>query len=204
MQQQITAGAKYKAEGVELLRDGKLQPALFKFHLVRLNTCQTAQERLVTLGLGRSPYGQSLLPTSGPGSAEGDASGGMGAAMLGGQGNKPAPEELAKEALALYVASANNAALIHLKLGRWEAAAASATEVLHAEPDNAKALYRRGLARLQRGDLDGAAADLVAAQRCAPEDVLIQQQLEELREKQRQHTARERAAMSKMFSSDEA
>jgi Flp pilus assembly protein TadD len=54
-------------------------------------------------------------------------------------------------------------AYAELRLGRPDAAAARAEEVLARTPDEAMARAVRGVARAMRGDLDGAVEDLVAA-----------------------------------------
>jgi Flp pilus assembly protein TadD len=49
--------------------------------------------------------------------------------------------------------------------------------VLATEPKNVKALFRRGKAQLRLGNTDGAAADLDAAHRLAPNDAGIGREL---------------------------
>jgi len=60
------------------------------------------------------------------------------------------------DAVALRRACRLNLALAHLKLGTWAAAEAQAGAVLAEEPRNAKALLRRGTARLEAAAAAGA------------------------------------------------
>eukprot|EP01062_Namystynia_karyoxenos_P057494 TRINITY_DN4856_c1_g1_i1.p2 TRINITY_DN4856_c1_g1~~TRINITY_DN4856_c1_g1_i1.p2 ORF type:complete len:450 (+),score=155.84 TRINITY_DN4856_c1_g1_i1:68-1351(+) len=66
-----------------------------------------------------------------------------------------------------------NAALCHLKLERWAEAEAAATEALRIAPDDAKALYRRAVARQQRGEGGGALADARRAGELAQGDAAV-------------------------------
>ena len=50
-------------------------------------------------------------------------------------------------------------------------------QVLRTEPKNVKALFRRGKAQLRLGNTDGAATDLGAAHRLAPDDAGIDREL---------------------------
>lgn len=77
-------------------------------------------------------------------------------------------------AAAVAAAAHNNAALCQLKLGRHAAAAKSATAVLALEPDNGKALYRRGQARIELGQPVLALEDLRAAAKALPAQKSIQ------------------------------
>ena len=54
---------------------------------------------------------------------------------------------------------------------------------LQVDPKCVKALYRRGLATLQQGDLDGAKGDLQDAARRDPRNRMIRQTLDELKQK---------------------
>lgn len=57
--------------------------------------------------------------------------------------------------------------LVHIRLGRWDAAVADYDAALKAAPDMSAALYGRGLARLEKGD-PGGETDLAAARRQSP------------------------------------
>ena len=64
----------------------------------------------------------------------------------------------------------NNSAAAQIKLEAWEAAEASASQVLELEADNSKALFRRGMARGKLGQLSSAQQDLLAACKADPKD----------------------------------
>jgi trimeric autotransporter adhesin len=87
------------------------------------------------------------------------------------------------EAVSLRRACQLNLALAHLKTGDWAAAEAAAGAVLAAEPANAKALLRRGSARLGAGKGRRAVTDLEAAlAAAAPGDKeVVREKLEEAR-----------------------
>eukprot|EP00933_Yihiella_yeosuensis_P042710 TRINITY_DN37375_c1_g1_i2.p1 TRINITY_DN37375_c1_g1~~TRINITY_DN37375_c1_g1_i2.p1 ORF type:complete len:338 (-),score=66.80 TRINITY_DN37375_c1_g1_i2:273-1235(-) len=80
---------------------------------------------------------------------------------------------------ALRSTLASNQALCLLKLGRFREAEERASSSLAADAANAKAAYRRGLARLQLGDALGALEDLQKASRLEPQNVEIRQKCEE-------------------------
>ena len=79
------------------------------------------------------------------------------------------------------VACLNNHALVHLRRGDWDAAAAACDLVLEIAPEiaprsrlaRAKALYRRSVARANLGDMAGALGDLNLAQSLAPDDAEV-------------------------------
>ena len=60
-----------------------------------------------------------------------------------------------------------------------------------------KALYRRGQARLQLGELDGAKADLMDAAKREPQNRQVRKELESLKAKQAERKAEERAAVAR-------
>ena len=80
-------------------------------------------------------------------------------------------------ALALW----RNEALCCLKLDEWREAEAACSRVLDRRTQDAKALYRRGVARTRLGDVDGALADLRAASALEPDDRSIRDALGQCR-----------------------
>ena len=70
-----------------------------------------------------------------------------------------ARDDAADLALALW----RNEALCCLKLDEWREAEAACSRAFDRRTHDAKALYRRGVARTRLGDVDGALADLRAA-----------------------------------------
>ena len=79
----------------------------------------------------------------------------------------PKTEEDATAA-GLHIACLSNLTMCQLRLRQWERAAASATTVLSREPQNAKALYRRACASIERGEPHEAFADLKLALKLQP------------------------------------
>ena len=70
-------------------------------------------------------------------------------------------------------AALNNRAACYMKLGRWGEADEDASAVLEVEPNNVKALMRRGTARIEIGTLasvKSARADIERVTRIAPDD----------------------------------
>ena len=63
-----------------------------------------------------------------------------------------------------------NRSLCNIKLQKWDAAEKDATQAIGLNRTNAKAFYRRGVARRNLGDLSGAKADLDTCQVLAPGD----------------------------------
>lgn len=82
---------------------------------------------------------------------------------------------------ALRASLASNEALCLLKLDRPGEAERRASAALAAEPGHAKAVYRRGLARLQLGDGPGALEDLQKAARLEPQSREVRQHCEDAR-----------------------
>mmetsp|Transcript_34390 Transcript_34390/g.106245 ORF Transcript_34390/g.106245 Transcript_34390/m.106245 type:complete len:224 (-) Transcript_34390:90-761(-) len=192
---QLEAAAAQKARGAELLGEGKPDRALFQYGLVKMNTRELAQQRLVAVGPGPTP---AMIAEQSGGVAEAALQGatmGMGAANRG-------SEEDTVAALELYVAACNNAAHAALKLDRYDAVIDNASEVLHVQPENAKALFRRGKARLMRGRPEEALDDLAAADKHCPGDAGIVDALQQAQAQMAARIGKQRAAMAKMFASE--
>lgn len=58
--------------------------------------------------------------------------------------------------------------LVHLRMGNPEMALADFNQLIKRQPDDAEALYGRGLAKRMKGDAAGATADLAAAEKIDP------------------------------------
>jgi len=93
-----------------------------------------------------------------------------------------------------------NRALCYIKAGQCAKAEADCSKVLEKEPNNAKALYRRGRARHGSKQLTLARADLAAAAALLPKDAAVAQELRTVVEKIKEAKAKEKAAYAKMFS----
>lgn len=72
----------------------------------------------------------------------------------------------------------NNMAASYIRTNNFEKAVDYASKVLVKDPENAKALYRRGTAYHRLNNLEKAEKDLKAAVKFAPNDKAIRQELE--------------------------
>eukprot|EP01059_Diplonema_ambulator_P026127 TRINITY_DN4330_c0_g1_i2.p1 TRINITY_DN4330_c0_g1~~TRINITY_DN4330_c0_g1_i2.p1 ORF type:complete len:492 (+),score=178.40 TRINITY_DN4330_c0_g1_i2:1142-2617(+) len=106
-------------------------------------------------------------------------------------------EEEVKEARELNLVINNNLAQARLKLQDWQGAVQYATEVLSVDPENTKAMFRRGQAYLALGDLDGAKGDLEAVQKVDPKSVASA--LQELKLAYKKLADKEKKAYAGMF-----
>lgn len=75
-----------------------------------------------------------------------------------------------------------NIAAVELKLSNADSAKNACDEVLLNDPNNAKALYRRGQAHIQLKNYDDALVDLEQAYRTLPQDKNIQNELHKAKE----------------------
>ncbi|KAL0942408.1 peptidyl-prolyl cis-trans isomerase [Colletotrichum truncatum] len=107
------------------------------------------------------------------------------------------------ELQALRFSLNNNSALLNIKLQAWEDAAKSATYALDIpgikDADRAKALYRRGFASVRLKDDENAIKDLEAAHQLVPEDKVILNELNAVKQKAAARAAKEKAAYKKFF-----
>ena len=116
-----------------------------------------------------------------------------------GRKRQPIDVDLQRRINEVYLATQNNLALAHLKLGRNAEAAQCASTVLRALPDNTKGLYRRARARMCLGMLDEAEADLDVLLRLVPMDpdgLAAREMLERLRY---EAAVKEKKMFQKMF-----
>ena len=89
--------------------------------------------------------------------------------------------DLADEARKLYKACLLNAALCCIKVQRWPEVEQACSKILELDADCAKALYRRGKARIALDRAAEAIEDLTSASRLLPKDVEVRQLLKEAR-----------------------
>ena len=107
-----------------------------------------------------------------------------------------AEEELAKK---VTTALSNNLSACFVKTEEWEKAATHAENVLCAEPNNPKALFRRGTASIHLQRFEEAEIDLKRAEELTPTDVGIKKQLQLLHRKQKEYEQSEKKLYSSMF-----
>jgi tetratricopeptide (TPR) repeat protein len=89
---------------------------------------------------------------------------------------------LLKEREELRIALHNNRAVAQIQLRNFSAAEGDATDVLFSEPNNPKALFRRGQARIGKRDYHAAVADLEKLLELKPKDAKAAKALAEARE----------------------
>lgn len=104
------------------------------------------------------------------------------------------------EASALFTSCCGNAAQCYINLLDYPSAIASAAKVLEKEPENVKALYRRGLARGKIGVLDLSKKDLMAAFKLDPDNKSVRIELKRLKEAEAAAKAKEKAQFGGLFS----
>ena len=76
-----------------------------------------------------------------------------------------------------------NLAQAYLNLQDYHACEGVASQALSIDPDNVKALFRRGQAFLEMQEFTAAKADLVAASKLSPSDKQIREKYEELKKR---------------------
>jgi len=98
----------------------------------------------------------------------------------------------------LYVSCRSNAAMCYIKAGLWAEAIASCNKVLKVEgyENNIKALYRRGVANMHRGDLTVAKKDLMAAYELDNTNKDVRVALSQLKEKIEEGKKKEKDAFA--------
>ena len=89
---------------------------------------------------------------------------------------------LLKEREELRIALHNNRAVAQIQLRNFSAAEGDATDVLFTDPNNAKALFRRGQARIGKRDYHAAVEDLEKLLALKPNDQKAKKALEEARD----------------------
>jgi len=98
----------------------------------------------------------------------------------------------------LYVSCRGNAAMCYIKAGLWSEAITSCNRVLKVEgyENNCKALFRRGVANMHRGDLSVAKKDLMAAYDADKSNKDVRLALNQLKEKIEESKKKEKNAFT--------
>lgn len=94
-----------------------------------------------------------------------------------------APQAEKVEVTEVRVSLLLNRAMALLKLERWSEAATSAGSAIKAQPENVKALYRRGVARARLGHNEAALKDLAQALELEPSNREAKRELAHVRDK---------------------
>lgn len=108
-------------------------------------------------------------------------------------------ETIRKDTLALTSVSLLNLAACQLKFKQDHHAAQNCTKVLRIEPENVKALYRRGLALINMSDFDQAREDLIKARSLEPSNRAVEDQLRSLEAKVQAQKIKYKDALKTMF-----
>lgn len=108
------------------------------------------------------------------------------------------PEELSARRTSL-VALHLNLSLCACKAGKYLIARRHADTALGAEPDNAKALFRRGQAAAAQGDYEDALSDLHKAAEHRPQDRAIRSELHSVQQKLRDHKETQKSMFQNVF-----
>jgi len=107
--------------------------------------------------------------------------------------------ESAEAAKALYISCLLNAAMCSLKLEEFKMAENYCTRALTSDPENVKALFRRGSAKMSMGEFADAKVDLRAAVNLDPKDRAIRDAFAECQRKEADAKEAEKAVYGKMF-----
>eukprot|EP00927_Polykrikos_kofoidii_P065597 TRINITY_DN61336_c0_g1_i1.p1 TRINITY_DN61336_c0_g1~~TRINITY_DN61336_c0_g1_i1.p1 ORF type:complete len:436 (+),score=65.55 TRINITY_DN61336_c0_g1_i1:69-1376(+) len=94
---------------------------------------------------------------------------------------------------------ATNAAFCHLKCLKFDECVNACNEALSFDPNNAKALFRKGTALHMKDELDSAERVLRKAVSISPKDKAIRQELEKVIQDRKQHDKEQEDIMKKMF-----
>ncbi|KAF4318105.1 hypothetical protein BBO99_00001037 [Phytophthora kernoviae] len=92
-----------------------------------------------------------------------------------------------------------NAAMAYLKVENYSEAVSTATKALNNDPTNVKALYRRGVGRMNLNDLDRAKEDLVAANKQDPTNREVRREFEVLKKKMKDARQKEKTVFGGLF-----
>jgi len=93
----------------------------------------------------------------------------------------------------------NNLAAAQLKIDAWDAAISSCDHVLRVQPNNVKALFRKGKCLANKGDYDAAIAVLRRAVKLEPDTKIIQQELARLEKRNKAQTRSQKEMYKKML-----
>lgn len=111
----------------------------------------------------------------------------------------PADDTQRGEVLETLVALRLNAAQAHIKRKSWKEVVEVCDAVLRRSEGNAKARYRRALARIELGELEDASADLRALATADPSDSAVRRELTRVERLRKEHRDCEKAVFKGAF-----
>jgi len=118
---------------------------------------------------------------------------------MAGQGAPGLTKEQQEEAKELRKAVHLNMGMCHLKVQNPDRAIEDCNYALALDPQNVKALFRRGQAYMLKRDAERAGEDLNNAARLAPDDKSIQQELRKHKQMEAHQHERQRKVFAAMF-----
>jgi len=174
LEEKIATAKKFKEEGNAFVKSGLYKKAIVSYMKV------FAYLNGVNATLG------SIL--SGNSSSNGNNS-------LSGVGNSSATKEMK----ILLDSVHSNISLCYLKIGKPKKSLEHINVVLSTDPNNIKAIFRRGQSYLELQDLDLAESDLNTALKAFPNDSLIQGEVERLYALRKKFEREEQKRMKSIF-----
>jgi len=171
----------------------KLSRWLDAFHLFQ------AAHRLALLAIGVKEKEDKKLKAGHQKSLEDHTSSTSSESRSSSGGRTLAAASLA-EAWKLRTACCNNLAACHFQWGNHASVVQLSTVVLQVDPNQVKALYRRGVSYLEMKEFDFAERDLVAAHKVEPSNRAVSEALGQVKLRKKREQASMQAKMSKMFS----
>ena len=108
--------------------------------------------------------------------------------------------EAMSEARKLNHSLVGNMAMVCLKLEDFKGAIINSNLVLEKEPNNIKALFRRGMANFKLGNLENAKVDLQKSSELDPKDVSSKKELNLVNKAIKEKNAKDKAVFGSMFS----
>ncbi|KAI8902148.1 hypothetical protein BC833DRAFT_574566 [Globomyces pollinis-pini] len=153
----IETGTRYKDDGNQFVKSGEYKQALGCYHRALLYITGLDNSKL-SMGLGLSDTENT---------------------------NQQSPlEQATREKIKLLlIATHSNMAMCYLKLSQFDKAIKSCEKVLSQDPNNAKAMFRKGEAFVGLNDLQHAFVIFRSAVKIAPQDVGIRKSLKEVEDR---------------------
>jgi len=171
----------------------KLSRWLDAFHLFQ------AAHRLALLAIGVKEKEDKKLKAGHQKSLEDHTSSTSSESRSSSGGRTLAAASLA-EAWKLRTSCCNNLAACHFQWGNHASVVQLSTVVLQVDPNQVKALYRRGVSYLEMKEFDFAERDLVAAHKVEPSNRAVSEALGQVKLRKKREQASMQAKMSKLFS----
>jgi tetratricopeptide (TPR) repeat protein len=170
--EKIQKALQYKEAGNEFVKQGNWKKALENYH----------KGHLYVKGLSPASRGKTVMSTSST-------------AM---SGQTATPEEI-RQIDEIIVATYTNMALCYIKTDKKDRAIDVCTNALTFDPNNVKALFRRGQVYLAKNNLDKAEEDLKAALAIEPNNASIRQELKKLTNKIAEEEKRQKRIFAGFF-----